>query len=202
MPQNPWSNGRKSLPAIKLPDLALSYSGSLRLTTGDRPGVRLTETSLARSNSSKPREAENRERPKSAQPSNASSKPADRSQPASNQQTEATWRNFPGSREAGSHQLHGIGPYNGRRPGLDSGPGRSKTETASLQPGSRSMASNPASSAAWRPRRADRIETRKPLAIASRPHRFGLRNREQRNRQAIATWRPDPGSRQADAIQA
>ena len=36
----------------------------------------------------------------------------------------------------------------------------------------------------------------------SGPHRFGRRYRPQRNRQAIATWRPDPGSRQADAIQA
>ena len=88
------------------------------ITIGDRPGVRPTETSLAHSNSSRPREAENRERPKSTQPSNASSNPADRSQPASNQQTAPTWRDFPGSREAGSHQLHGIGPYKGRRPGL------------------------------------------------------------------------------------
>src|SRR5271165_7154390 len=116
---------------------------SRTLMTGDRPGIRPTETSLARSNSSRPREAENRERPRSAQPSNASSKLADRRQPASSQQTTPTWRDLPGSREAGSHHCQGIGPYNGRRSGLDSGPGRSKTETASLQPGSLSTASNP-----------------------------------------------------------
>jgi hypothetical protein len=39
-------------------------------TTGDRPGVRPTETSSARSNSFRPREAENRDRPISARSSN------------------------------------------------------------------------------------------------------------------------------------
>ena len=134
-----------------------------RPTDGDQPGP---------FQSSRPREAENRERPNSAQPSNASSKSADRSQPAKSQQTDATWRDFPGSREAGSHQAQGIGPYNGRRSGPASGSGRSKTETASLQPGSRETDSNPASSAAWRPRRAERSEIRNPLAIVSRPQRF------------------------------
>jgi hypothetical protein len=37
-----------------------------------------------------------------------------------------------------------------------------------LQPGSRSTASNPASSAAWKLRWADRVEIRNPLAIAFR----------------------------------
>jgi hypothetical protein len=172
------------------------------VTSGDRPGVRPTETNPARSNSCRPRETENRERPSSAQSSNASWNSADWSQPAKSQQTDPTWRVLPGSREAGSHQLQGIGPYNGRRFGPASGCGRSKTETASLQPGSRSTASNPASSAVWKPRRADRVEIRNPLAIASRPQRFSDRNRQQRNREAIATRRPAPGSRQADAIQA
>jgi len=175
---------------------------SKSVITGDLLRIRLTATNLAPSSCSRPRDAENRDRLRSAQPPNASSKLADRSQPASNQQTAPTCRDFPGSREAGSHQLHGIGPYNGRCFRPDSGPGRSKMETASLQPGSRSTASNPASSAAWRPRRADRIDTRNPLAMAPKPHRFGRRKRQQRNQEAIATWRPDPGSRQADAIQA
>ena len=48
----------------------------------------------------------------------------------------------------------------------------------------------------------NRSEIRNPLAIASRPQRFSRRNRQQRNRKAIATRRPAPGSRQADAIQA
>ena len=124
------------------------------VTTGDRPGIRPTETGSARSNPSRPREAENRERPNSDQSSNASSKSADRLQPAKSQHTDATWSDLPGSREAGSHHAQGIGPYSGRRfvPAFDSG--RSKTETASLQPGSREAKSNPASSAAWRPRRA------------------------------------------------
>ncbi len=43
----------------------------------------------------------------------------------------------PGSREAESHQFQWIGLYNGRRFGPASGSGRSKTETTSLQPGSR-----------------------------------------------------------------
>ena len=172
---------------------------SKSVITGDLLRIRLTDTNLAPSSCSRPRDAENRDRPRSAQPSNASSKLADRPQPPSNQQTAPTWSDLPGSRDAGSHQLHGIGPYNGRCPGLDSGPGGSKTETASLQPGSRSTASNPASSALWRPRRAESVEIRNPLAMASRPHRFGRRNRQQRKRQAIATCTPDPGSRQADA---
>ena len=122
--------------------------------------------------------------------------------PAKSQQTDAAWSDSPGSREAGSHKLQGIGPYNGRRFGPASGSGRSKTETASLQPGSRSTTSNPASSAEWKPRRADRVEIRNPLAIASKPQRFSRRNRQQRNREAIATRGPAPGSREADAIQA
>ena len=130
------------------------------VTIGDRPGIRPTETSSARSNMSRPREAENRERPNSAQSSNASSNSADQFQPAKSQQTAPTWRDFPGSREAGSHQLQGIGPYNGRRFGPAFASGRSKTETASLQPGSRSTASNPASSAALRPSRAESGEIR------------------------------------------
>src|SRR4051794_18503909 len=113
---------------------------SSMVTTGDRPGIRATETSPASSSLSRPREAENCERPNSAQSSNASSNSADRFHPASSQQTAPTWRDFPGSREAGSHQAHGIGPYNGRRSGPASGPGRSRTETASLQPGSLSAA--------------------------------------------------------------
>jgi hypothetical protein len=176
-------------------------AASMIVTTEDRPGVRLMETNPARSNSSRPREAENRERPNSAQSSNASSKSADRLHPAKSQQTEATWTALPGSREAGSHQFQGIGPYNGRRFGPAADSGRSKTETASLQPGSRSTASNPASSAEWKPRRADRVEIRKALANASRPQRFSRRNRQQRDREAIATRRPAPGRRQADAIQ-
>jgi hypothetical protein len=110
-------------------------------------------------------------RPNSAQSSSASSNSADRFQPAKSQHTDATWRVFPGTREAGNHQLQGIGPYNGRRcdPAFDSG--RSRTETASLQPGSRSTTSNPASSAAYRPRWVERTETRNPLAVASRPQR-------------------------------
>ncbi len=171
-------------------------------TIGDRPDCRATETNPARSNPSRPREAENRERPNSAQPSNASSNSADRSQPAKSQQTDATWRDLPGSREAGSHHAQGIGPYNGRRSGLAFDFGRSKTETASLQPGSREADSNPASSAAWRPRRTESSEIRNPLAIVSGPQRFSRRNRQQRNRKAIATRRPAPGSREADAIQA
>jgi hypothetical protein len=91
------------------------------VTIGDRPSRRATETNPALSRVSRPREAENRERPNSAQPSNASSKSADRSQPAKSQQADATWSDFPGSREAGSHQAQGIGPYNGRR--LNSGEG-------------------------------------------------------------------------------
>jgi hypothetical protein len=139
------------------------------VTTEDRPGVRLMETNPARSNSSRPREAENRERPNSAQSSNASSKSADRLHPAKSQQTEATWTALPGSREAGSHQLQGIGPYNGRRFGPASGSGRFKTETANLQPGSREADNN---SAVWRPGRAESTEIRKPFAIAARPQRL------------------------------
>jgi hypothetical protein len=40
---------------------------SMIVTTGDRPGLRIVETNPARSSVSKPREAENRERPNSYQ---------------------------------------------------------------------------------------------------------------------------------------
>ena len=46
-------------------------------TTGDRPGSRIAETNPARSSVSNPREAENRESPKSSRSSNASSNSAD-----------------------------------------------------------------------------------------------------------------------------
>ena len=95
------------------------------------------------------------DRPNSAQPSNASSNSADRLQPANSQQTYATWRDLPGSRQAGSHQLQRIAPYNGRRADPASGSGRSKTETASSQLGSRSTASNGARSAEYSLCRAD-----------------------------------------------
>src|SRR5262245_10912314 len=101
-------------------------------TTGGRPVRRTAETNPAPSRISRPREAENRERQNFAQSSKASSNSADRSQPAKSQHTAETWSDFPGSREAGSHQAQGIGPYNGQRFGPASGSGRSKTETASL----------------------------------------------------------------------
>src|SRR5262245_951639 len=170
-------------------------------TTGDRPGPRSAEINPALSKIARPRDIEYRERPNSAQSSNASSKSADRSQPAKSQQADATRRDPPGSREAGSHQAQGIGPYNGRRSGPASASGRSKTETASLQPGSRETESNPASSAARRLRLTESSEIRNPLAILSGPHRFSHRNRQHRNRYTIATRRPAPGRRQADAIQ-
>ncbi len=78
-------------------------------------------TNPARSSVSRRREAENREKPNSARSCNASSNSADRFQPAKSQQTAPTWRIFPGSREAGSHQLQEIGPYNGRRFGPATG---------------------------------------------------------------------------------
>ena len=83
--------------------------------SGDRPDRLSTETNPARSSVSKPREAENRERPNSVHPSSASSNSADRLQPAKSQPTAPTWSDRPGSREAGSHQIQGIGLYNGRR---------------------------------------------------------------------------------------
>src|SRR5262249_760102 len=88
-------------------------SGPRSETTGERPGRRAAATNPAPSKVSRPRDAENRERPNSGQSPNASSKSADRPQPAKSQQTAATWRELPGSREAGSHQAQGIGPYNG-----------------------------------------------------------------------------------------
>ena len=69
---------------------------------------------------------------------------ADRIQPVKSQQTDATWKDFPGSREAGSHQVQGIGRYNGRRFGPVTGTGGFKTVICGFQPGCRSTASNPA----------------------------------------------------------
>jgi hypothetical protein len=163
---------RSPPPRVQPPDPRLSKIETIE----DAPARRSTETNPAHSNLLRPQEAANRDRPNSAQPSSASSNSADRHQPAKSQQTAPTWREFPGSREAGSHQLQGIGPYNGRRFGPASGTGRSKIETASLQRGSREADSNPASSAAWRPRRAESSQIRNPCAIASRPQRFSDRN--------------------------
>ena len=120
------------------------------VTTDDRRGGRTVDTNPAPSSICRPREVENRERPNSAQSSSASSNSADRIQPAKSQQTAPTWRDRRGSREAGSHQLQGFGPYNGRLFGPVSGSGRAKTETASLQPGSRSTAGNRVSSTSVR----------------------------------------------------
>jgi hypothetical protein len=88
---------------------------SMIVAAGDRPGRRIVETNPVPSSVSKPREAENREKPNSGQRVNASSSSADRFQTASNQETAPTWSDFLGSRQAGSHQLQGIGPYNGGR---------------------------------------------------------------------------------------
>ena len=116
-------------------------------------GRRATDTNPTRSNSSSPREAENRERPKSGQPSNTSSNSADCLQPAKSQQTDATSSDFPGSRQAGTQQFQEIRPYNGRQFDPVTGTGEFKTVICGFQSGSGSSASSAARPAARIPRR-------------------------------------------------
>jgi hypothetical protein len=123
----------------------------------------------------------------SAQPSNGSSNTADGLHPAKSQQPGATRSDFFGTWEAGSAQLQGIGPLYGRRFGPTSGPGGSSMELRGAarlpfhghQPGQLGRMETASET--------DRVETRNPLAIASRPQRFSRWNRQQRNREAIAT---------------
>jgi hypothetical protein len=169
--------------------------------TGLFPGRSVAITSDALIKFSRPRPAAWRERPNSAHEPRASSNRADRSQPAVSQQAVATWREGPESRSAGSHQAHGIGPNSGGRVGPVAGSGSARTVAEGWQPGSRATESNPASSAAWRPRCVDRPERHSHSEMLSTLHRFRRPNRHQRNRTGVATWSPEPGSRAAVAIQ-
>jgi hypothetical protein len=158
----PFRVGYSSLTVIQLFPSRPSGPGSRRPVTGPA-AVPRRPTRLSPSYPGPMRPRTGRGRIRTNRPLPTRSPPIGSNLPRANKRPRLE-RTSPGSRKAGSHQLHGIGPHNGRRPCLAFGSGRSTTATASFQPGSRNTESSSASSAAQRPPRTESSAIRSPFA--------------------------------------